>query len=178
MPIRQNERLSDTGAHFLGGLLKHARASSIFTTPTLNGYKRFRSHSLAPDRAVWGHDNRGAMVRVLGGPGDQATRLENRVGEPAANPYLYMASQVLAGIDGMERRLDPGPSADAPYDANAEFLPKSLVEAVAAARADSFFREKLGTDFMHYLLKIKDAEIARFQMEVTDWEHREYFEVF
>jgi glutamine synthetase len=178
MPALQGELLSDDGRHFLGGLLAHARAASVFTTPTLNGYKRFRSHSLAPDRAVWGHDNRGVMVRVLGGAGDAATRLENRVGEPAANPYLYMASQVLAGLDGMERRLDPGPSADAPYDMEAEFLPKSLAEAVAALRSDAFFREKLGAGFVDYLLTIKDAEIARFQADVTDWEHREYFEMF
>ena len=64
--------------------------------------------SLAPDRAVWGQDNRGAMVRVLGGPGDPATHLENRVGEPAANPYLYMASQIVSGLDGLDRKLDPG----------------------------------------------------------------------
>ena len=178
MPSREGELLSDAGPHFLGGLLAHARAGAVFTTPTLNGYKRFRSHSLAPDRAVWGHDNRGVMVRVLGGAGDAATRLENRVGEPAANPYLYMASQVLAGLDGMERRLDPGPSADAPYETKAELLPKSLAEAVAALRGDAFFREKLGAGFVDYLLTIKDAEIARFQAEVTDWEHREYFEMF
>jgi glutamine synthetase len=177
-PARPDELLSDTGKHFLGGLLAHARAASVFTTPTLNGYKRFRSHSLAPDRAVWGHDNRGVMVRVLGGAGDAATRLENRVGEPAANPYLYMASQVLAGLDGLERRLDPGPSADAPYSAKAELLPKSLGEAVAALKGSAFFREKLGAGFLDYLITIKDAEIARFQAEVTDWEQREYFEAF
>jgi glutamine synthetase len=178
MPARAGELLSDRGRHFLAGLLKHARAGAVFTTPTLNGYKRFRSHSLAPDRAIWGHDNRGVMVRVLGGAGDAATRLENRVGEPAANPYLYMASQVLAGLDGLERRLDPGPSADAPYDAQAEFLPKSLAEAVSALRGDAFFREALGTGFVDYLLTIKQAEIARFQAEVTEWEQREYFETF
>ena len=167
-----------TGRHFLGGLLQHARAGAVFTTPTINGYKRFRPHSLAPDRAVWGHDNRGVMLRVLGGAGDAATRLENRVGEPAANPYLYMASQVLAGLDGMERRLDPGPSADTPYETKAELLPKSLGEAVAALRGDAFFREKLGAAFVDYLLTIKEAEIARFQAEVTDWEQREYFEMY
>jgi glutamine synthetase len=178
VPGRQGELLSDAGRHFLAGLLAHARAAAVFTTPTLNGYKRFRSHSLAPDRAVWGHDNRGVMVRVLGGAGDLATRLENRIGEPAANPYLYMASQVLAGLDGLERRLDPGPSADTPYEAEAELLPKSLAEAVAALRSDAFFRERLGADFIDYLLTIKDAEIARFQAEVTEWEQREYFEIF
>jgi glutamine synthetase len=178
VPARAGELLSETGKYFLGGLLAHARAATVFSTPTLNGYKRFRSHSLAPDRAVWGHDNRGVMVRVLGGPGDAATRLENRVGEPAANPYLYMASQVLAGLDGLERRLDPGPGADAPYDAKAEVLPKSLAEATSILRTDPFFREKLGSGFIDYLLTIKDAEVARFHAEVTDWEHREYFEPF
>jgi glutamine synthetase len=178
MPARAGELLSDTGRRFLAGLLKHARAGAVFTTPTLNGYKRFRPHSLAPDRAIWGHDNRGVMVRVLGGASDPTTRLENRVGEPAANPYLYLASQVLAGLDGLERRLDPGPSADTPYDAKAEFLPKSLAEAVAALRGDAFFREALSAGFVDYLLTIKDAEIARFQAEVTEWEQREYFEMF
>jgi glutamine synthetase len=177
-PGRAGEFISDTGRYFLAGLLKHARAGAVFTTPTLNGYKRFRSHSLAPDRAVWGHDNRGVMVRVLGGAGDPATRIENRVGEPAANPYLYMASQVLAGLDGLERRMDPGPSADTPYDAKAEFLPKSLAEAVTALRGDAFFREALGAGFVDYILTIKEAEIARFQAEVTEWEQREYFEMF
>ena len=106
-----------TGCGFLAGLVSHARAAAAFTTPTINGYKRYRSYSLAPDRAIWARDNRGVMIRVLGGPGDPATRLENRVGEPAANPYLYMASQIVTGLDGMERMLDPGPSADTPYEA-------------------------------------------------------------
>lgn len=178
MPERQGEVLSEVGRHFLAGLLQHARPAAVFTTPTLNGYKRYRAHSLAPDRAIWGQDNRGVMIRVLSSLNDPATRLENRVGEPAANPYLYMASQILAGLDGMERRLDPGPSADAPYDIKAEPLPKSLAEATAALRQDAFFREWLGAEFIDYLLTIKDAEVARFQSEVTDWEHREYFEMF
>src|SRR5262249_4135871 len=126
MASRQGELLSDVGRHFLGGLLTHARAASVFTTPTLNRYTRFRSHSLAPPRGVWGHANPGVMVRALGGTAKPATRLESRWGNPAAIPYLYMASQVLAGLDGIERRLDPGRSADAPYDMKAQFLPKSL----------------------------------------------------
>src|SRR5271165_7292464 len=87
------ELLSRTGRSFLAGLLSHARAAAAFTTPTINGYKRYRGYSLAPDRVIWGRANRGVMVRVLGAPGKEETRLENRVGEPAANPYLYMASQ-------------------------------------------------------------------------------------
>ncbi|WP_439364865.1 glutamine synthetase family protein [Bradyrhizobium sp. DASA03005] len=172
------EPLSAFGKSYLAGLLDHARASTLFTTPTINGYKRYRSYSLAPDRAIWGRDNRGVMIRVLGGAGDASTRLENRIGEPAANPYLYMASQILSGLDGVDRKLDPGPSADTPYETKAPPLPKSLRDAVSALKDDPFFREKLGAEFVDYYTHIKNAEIDRFLSEVTDWEHREYFEVF
>jgi glutamine synthetase len=172
------EPLSAFGKNYLAGLLQHARASAVFTTPTINGYKRYRSYSLAPDRAIWGKDNRGVMLRVLGGAGDPATRLENRIGEPAANPYLYMASQILSGLDGVDRKLDPGPSADAPYETKAALLPKSLREAVSALGDDPFFRQAFGAAFVDYYVHIKNAEIARFEAEVSDWEHREYFEMF
>jgi glutamine synthetase len=174
----KGEALSAFGKHYLAGLLEHARASAVFTTPTINGYKRYRSYSLAPDRAIWGRDNRGVMIRVLGGAGEAATRLENRIGEPAANPYLYMASQILSGLDGVDRKLDPGPSADAPYETKAALLPKTLREAVFALDDDPFFRDALGSAFVNYYVHIKNAEIERFQAEVSDWEQREYFELF
>jgi glutamine synthetase len=170
--------LSPVGRHYLAGLLEHAPGAAALATPTINGYRRFGRHALAPDRAVWGHDHRNVMVRVLGGPGDSATRLENRVGEPAANPYLYMASQILAGLDGIERQLDPGPPTDAPYEAAARMLPRSLTEAIAALRADSCLRAGLGGTFVDYYSLIKEAEVARFDLEVTEWEQREYFEIF
>jgi len=170
--------LSDHGRCYLAGLLEHARASTVFTTPTINGYKRYRSYSLAPDRAIWGKDNRGVMIRVLGDAGDGATRLENRIGEPAANPYLYMASQIVSGLDGVDRKRDPGPSADTPYETKADLLPKSLREAVTALNDDPFFRQALGAEFVDYYVHIKNAEIERFQADVSDWEHREYFEMF
>jgi glutamine synthetase len=178
MSKRDGEVLSAFGRHYLAGLLQHARASAVFTTPTINGYKRYRSYSLAPDRAIWGRDNRGVMIRMLGGQGDPATRLENRIGEPAANPYLYMASQILSGLDGVDRKLDPGPSADAPYETKAALLPKTLREAVFALDDDPFFREKFGAEFVDYYVHIKNAEIERFQAEVSEWEQREYFEMF
>jgi glutamine synthetase len=175
---KSGELLSAFGRCYLAGLLQHARASTVFSTPTINGYKRYRSYSLAPDRAIWGKDNRGVMIRVLGGAGDGATRLENRIGEPAANPYLYMASQILAGLDGVDRALDPGPSADTPYETQAAPLPRTLREAVTALEDDTFFREALGAGFVDYYVHIKNAEIERFQAEVSDWEQREYFEMF
>ncbi|HRO59146.1 MAG TPA: glutamine synthetase family protein [Burkholderiaceae bacterium] len=170
--------LSDTARHFLAGLLTHARAAAAFATPTINGYRRFRPNSLAPDRATWGFDNRGAMVRVIGGAGDPGTRLENRVGEPAANPYLYFASQIHAGLDGMTRRLEPGPSADKPYEAPAALLPRSLEEALGALHDDTELVEAFGPQVIDWYMRIKRAEIARFESEVTDWEQREYFDMF
>jgi glutamine synthetase len=177
--------LSPFGRSYLAGLLTHARAAAAFTTPTLNGYKRYRAYALAPDRVIWGQDNRGVMVRVLGRPGDPATHLENRVGEPAANPYLYMAAQIVAGLDGVDRGLDPGPSADTPYETEAEPMPKSLGEALDALRASQCFRTGFGDGFVDYYLRIKDAEIARYRneekedtLEVSRWEQKEYFDLF
>ncbi len=178
VPASGDGQLSPVGQHYLGGLLAHARGSSALSTPTINGYKRYRPNSLAPDRVLWARDNRGAMLRVLGGVGDPATRIENRVGEPAANPYLYFASQVYSGLDGIARKLDPGPSADTPYESKAEALPATLSEALGALRADDYLNQCLGRGFVDYFCRLKESEIARFNLEVTEWEHREYFEMF
>jgi glutamine synthetase len=172
------EPLSPLGRHFLAGLLAHARAAAAFTTPTINGYKRYRAYALAPDRVIWARDNRGVMIRVLGAPGDPATRLENRVGEPAANPYLYMAAQIVTGQDGVARKLDPGPSADTPYETKAPLLPKTLEEALAALAEDRCFAEGFGKSFIDYYIAIKRAELARYHAEVTEWEQKEYFDLF
>ncbi len=178
MPTDEGELLSPLGRCFMGGLLAHARAASVFTTPTINGYKRYKPFSLAPDRVIWGRDNKGAMIRVVGGPNDPGTHLENRVGEPAANPYLYMASQIIAGMDGVEKALDPGKPTEEPYATAATPLPRSLMEALAALREDRLFREKMGDAFVDYIITLKEFELNRFLSEVTDWEQREYFEVF
>jgi glutamine synthetase len=164
--------LSATGTQWLAGLLAHARGATALSTPTLNGYKRYRPYSLAPDRVIWGKENRGALMRVITG------RIENRLGEPAANPYLYFASQIYSGLDGLARKLAPPASADTPYEAKAERLPATLTEALAALRADQVLCEGLGQTFVDYYCHIKEAEIARFNLEVSDWEHREYFELF
>ena len=119
------------------------------------------------------------MFRALGGVGDSGTRIENRAGDPAANPYLYMTAQIVAGLDGIERKLVPPQPTDTPYDEyEAVSLPRNIIEAVTALRADEFFRDKLGPQFVEYFLHIKDEEIARFLSTVTDWEQAEYFEMF
>jgi glutamine synthetase len=177
-PPGSPDLLSACGRSFLGGLIEHALPSTPFTTPTINGYRRYRTHSLAPDRVAWGMENKAAMVRVCGEPGNPATHLENRVGEPAANPYLYMSSQILSGLDGMRTARDPGASADVPYETPAPMLPTSLEKAVDVLDADAFYRGVLGDQFVDYLVHIKRAEIARFQLEVSEWEQREYFDLF
>jgi glutamine synthetase len=176
--VSDKEDLSDTGKQYLAGLLAHAAGACVFSTPTVNGYKRYRPYSLAPDRAVWGKENRGALLRVVGGAGNPATRIENRIGEPAANPYLYFASQIHSGMDGIARKTALPPSADAPYEAAAPLLPRSLGQAIAALKADRVLCESFGEAFVEYYCKIKEAEIARFELEVSEWEQREYFDLF
>jgi glutamine synthetase len=170
--------LSELGRHFVGGLLAHAPAASVFTTPTINGYKRFQPNSFAPNRICWAYENRGAFVRLIGGPGDATTHLENRAGEPTANPYLYMASQIASGMHGVENQTEPPPLSDEPYSEVHPPLPGSLMEAIAALKDSRLFRDQFGDAFVDYILMVKESEIRRFNSYVTDWEHREYFEVF
>lgn len=170
--------LSATGMHYLAGLKRHACGTAALASPTLNGYRRYRPFQLAPDRAIWAQDNRGAMLRVLGAPDDSASRIENRIGEPTANPYLYLASQIISGLAGLEQALDPGPSADAPYETAADLLPRTLADALVALQGDAVLVEGIGKPFVDYYCQIKQAEISRFNLEVTEWEQREYFDIF
>ncbi|HVA21118.1 MAG TPA: glutamine synthetase family protein [Candidatus Micrarchaeia archaeon] len=171
--------LSPTGEQFAAGILEHALPMTVFTTPTINGYKRFKPYSFAPDRVNWAVESRGAMLRVQGQGGDQTSHLENRLGEPAANPYLYLAANIAAGLDGIRRQLQPPPLVETdPYVEDAPRLPSALWEAVDALDRDPFFREALGREIVDYVVMLKRFEVDRFLSEVTDWEQREYFEFF
>lgn len=169
--------LSATGRHWLAGMLSHARAATVFGTPTVNGFGRFRPNALAPMQVLWGRDNRGAMLRLVGGAGDPATRLENRIGEPAANPYAYIASQVHAGLDGLRRRLEPPPPTETPYAADGEPLPATLGEALDALLADAALCEAMGREFVEVFVAVKRQEQARFDAaeDKAAFDRREYF---
>ena len=169
-----DEGLSHLGRCYLAGLLAHARGAAVFTTPTVNGYKRYRPMSLAPDRILWGEDNKGAMVRVVGDP---PTHLENRSAEPAANPYLAIAAQVVSGLDGVDRGLDPGDPTTRPYAEEAPRLPGSLMEALDALDADPLFATAFGADVVSWITTLKRAEVTRYLQAVTDWEQREYYDL-
>jgi glutamine synthetase len=182
--------LSALGRQYVAGLLEHALPMSPFSTPTVNGYKRYRPYSFAPDRVCWAVENRGALVRVQGSAGDTSSHVEMRIGEPAANPYLYMAANIAAGLDGIRRGLEPPPAVEAdPYVADAPMLPTSLADAVSALDGDKFYREAFGDTLVNYLLQMKRAELARYDaavaqnppaegQDVSDWEMREYFEFY
>lgn len=190
MPGDGDETLTPLAENFLAGLIDHAAPSAVFATPTVNGYRRFRPNSLAPDRAGWGIDHRGAMIRVLGGPGDPATRFENRIGEPAANPYLFIASQIVAGLDGVTRGAEPPPPDDAPYEADRPLLPANLGAALTELESSTLFREEFGDLYVDYFLCLKRAELERYNQAiaadkkaydpdtVAEWEQNEYFDFF
>ena len=185
-----DQSLSPVGKAYLAGLLHHARAATVFANPTVNAYRRFRPNSLAPDRLAWGTDHRGALLRVLGGAGDPASRIENRLGEPAANPYLYIASQIITGLDGIDNARDPGAPDTDPYSADRAKLPGTLAAALDLLEREPLFRRELGELFVDYYLALKRTEAGRFtdfvknnhldpsSDETTAWEQDEYFDFF
>ena len=179
-PVDAQHTLSAIGEHYLAGLLEHARAMAVFCTPTVNGFARFQPNALAPQSVLWGRDNRGAALRVIGACGDEATRIENRIGEPTANPYLYLASQIHAGLDGIERALKAPPATDAPYADADSRLPTGLGEALAALESDPLLCSAFGESFIGYFARIKRSELARYEdaEDKMDFQRREYFSRF
>lgn len=170
--------ITDTASSWIAGLLEHAQASCLLTTPTVNGYKRYRPHQLAPDRVQWGRDNRGAMVRALMEAGDPASRIENRVAETTANPYYFFASQILSGLDGITRGLRAPEPSESPYDSDATRLPESLLSAIQYFEASEFYRRALGDTFVDYISHIRRSEWDRYHLTISEWEQAEYFGIY
>jgi glutamine synthetase len=180
--------LSTYGRHFTNGVLKRAREGALLSNSTVTGYKRLRPNSLAPDRLTWGADNRGALVRVTGENADGSTHIENRIGDTAANGYLYIAGQILAGLDGVALGEEPPSPTDSPYESEATRLPGSLDEAVSEFENSEFFRKAMGDEFVWFYATHKRSEADRFAAsdlgrtddpdEVSEWEQREYFDLY
>ncbi|UWQ97476.1 glutamine synthetase family protein [Rhodobacteraceae bacterium M385] len=167
--------LSDAAAQWTAGLLHHARACCLLTNPTVNSYKRFVPHQLAPNRIGWAHDNRGAMVRAITAPNDTASRVENRLPDSSANPYFAFAAQLLSGLSGLKGQLQPPPALDDPYGHGAPELPTNLGAAIEAFAASDTLRETLSPEVADWLLILKRAEWDRYLSHISDWEHAEYF---
>lgn len=164
--------LSPAGRHFVGGLLDHAPALAALCTPNPNAFKRYDPEGFAPYAAAWGLDNRMTALRVPNG----TPRVENRIPSADANPYLVIAATLAAGLDGLERELDPGdpyvgnPSGDAPT------LPQSLPEALSALRDDEVLVDALGEELVRAYAATKAAEREAYRTTVTPWEREQYVE--
>jgi len=173
-----DQNLTSQASGWIAGLLAHASESCLLTSPTVNGYKRYQPFQLAPNRIVWGHDNRGAMVRGLFGYGDAASRVENRAPDTAANPYFALAAQLVSGLRGITAELNaPPPSAD-PYGDGSTALPSTLGQAIDAFAASPLYRETFGDECVDYLVRLKGAEWDRYLNAVSEWEQAEYFSLY
>ncbi len=161
---------------FLAGVLDHAPALMAMLAPTINAYKRLVPNRFVPLAATWGFDNRTVFVRVPPGRGTQ-TRLEVRGADASANPYLAVAAVLLAGLDGIQRKLDPPPRVHGDLSGaipQAGALPRSLDASLATLRADGYLSEALGQALVEAFCVVKESELQRFHTAVTDWEVREY----
>ena len=167
--------LSAVGRQAIAGVLTHAPALAAIHNPTINSYKRFGPDTLAPWLVDWGLDNRSAMVRIPPERGSSA-RMEVRLGDATANPYLAMAAVAAAIYLGVRDKLEPpAPLEGYGYDPeSAPMLPQSLPDALDALEADTELSEALGRFFVESFLAYKRNEVERFSRDVTDWEFREY----
>ena len=184
--------LSEMAYHYIGGLIEHGPALAGVTCPTVNSYKRFgvgapqSGATWAPAYATYGGNNRTQMLRV-----PEGGRVENRACDGAANPYLAMAAQLAAGLDGIDRGLDPGePNRDNLHVLPAEevaargirSLPPTLLHAMDELVADDVLREALGKtpdgDYIDYYAKVKREEFHAWHSVVSDWEVERYLTLF
>ncbi len=173
--------LSELGYYFIGGILKHAKSLAAIVCPTVNSYKRLTAMSTssgatwAPNMISYGGNNRTQLVRVPGGG-----RIEFRAMDNHANPYLASAAILAAGLDGIERKVDP----DVIMTENSELtnvfgaevgkLPSTLHEAIADLEQNEVLIEALGQDFMKTYIRSKKEEWAAYHDNVSSWEIEKY----
>lgn len=162
---------------YMAGLLAHAEATTLFLAPYVNSYKRFAAGTFAPTKAVWSMDNRTAGYRVVG-EGTKAVRVECRVGGADLNPYLALAVQIAAGIDGLERELElePAFTGDAYSGTDVRDVPTTLRAAVEATDKSSMLRTAFGDEVVDHYLHAARWEQAEMDRHVTDFEIARGFE--
>ncbi|MFW6042308.1 MAG: glutamine synthetase family protein [Chloroflexota bacterium] len=180
-------RLSQTAYRFVAGQLHHARALSAIVAPTVNSYKRLVPGYEAPVYICWARTNRAALIRIPNySPGrEQSTRAELRFPDTSCNPYLAFAAMLAAGLDGIERDMEPAkPVEEDVYDFDATRLqelsigqlPGSLDEAIDELEDDDVILEALGEHTGRIFIEAKRAEWDEYRMQVTEWELKRYLE--
>jgi glutamine synthetase len=161
---------------WLGGLMQHARACTLLFAPTVNSYKRFRAGSFAPTGIAWSYDNRTAGFRIVGrGP---SLRVECRIPGADANPYLAFAATVAAGLDGLNKHIEPPPMfrGDVYAAQDVPRVPETLPEAIAEFEASELFRSAFGAEVVEHLVHFARTEQRKFDAVVTSWERRRFLE--
>jgi glutamine synthetase len=162
--------LSPLARDFLAGLLKHARANTVFTAPTINCYKRYRINSFAPHSATWGMENRSVGIRLKGCRGE-STHFENRLACGGTNPYLMALSTLAAGLEGIRSKPAlPDPITDIAYERDdVPTLPYSLDEAIEAFEQDAELQTVLHPEFNKLVLAVKKHEAAQARARFDDY---------
>jgi glutamine synthetase len=175
---RSGELMSPTRAALPGRAAGARPAAAAFTTPTVNGYKRYRRSRWPRTGSAGAPTTRARWSGSWAAAGHRGVRLENRSGEPAANPYLYIASQVVSGLDGLRRKLDPGPPVDRPVHRRRAPLPGSLARRSTPWWPTRSSPKRSASEVVAWYARLKRDEFARYLAHVSDWEQREYFDLF
>lgn len=179
--------LSELALFYIGGIIKHAKAINAFANPTTNSYKRLVPGYEAPVMLAYSARNRSASIRIPLVPSPKARRIEVRFPDPAANPYLAFAAQLMAGLDGIINKIHPGEAMDKNlYDLPPEeeaLIPTvsgSLEEALASLDADREFLTRGGVftdDFIDSYLELKQVDVDRVRMTPHPVEYELYYSV-
>ncbi|MBI5501431.1 MAG: glutamine synthetase [Deltaproteobacteria bacterium] len=161
---------------FLAGQLAHAKELMLFWAPFVNSYKRYQAATFAPTRLGWCVDNRTVGFRSVGR--GASLRVENRIPGADANPYLALAATIAAGLDGIQRGLEPPtPFCGDAYAAQSlDRVPDTLPAAIEALERSSFAREAFGVDVVEHYLHAARTELRKFNEAVTCWERQRHFE--
>jgi len=161
---------------FLGGWLTHAAELMPFLAPTINSYKRYQLGSWAPTGLAWSYDNRTAGFRVVGH--GKSLRIETRLPGADVNPYLAYAALLAAGLDGIEKQIEPPNifTGDVYSAADLPQVPRTLKDAIQRLEASQFARQTFGDDVVDHYLHFFKVEQSQYEQAVTDWERKRYFE--
>lgn len=172
----ENGAMSPLMRHYIAGLTAFIPELMVMIAPTVNSYKRTVPGTWAPINASWGTDNRTTAIRAIMGS-SKSTRIELRLSAADMNPYLAIAASLAAGLEGVERKLDPPPSVVNGYEANGcSSLPRDLGEATLQFNQSAIARKWFGDSFVEHFVGTREWELRQYRRAVTDWELARYFE--